>query len=226
MSKKMIVFAPHPDDETLGCGGTIAKRISEGYEILVVVMTDGRHAFSEMLGIDSDPSPEELKEIRREEIKRATKHLGVQEKKIVFLDFEDGKLKENSKEAEEEVTQILKESCPTEVYFPYEKDDHTDHRATNRIIRNSIKKIGLQALKYQYSIYQKYSRFGPIIDKLLNFFRHNIVQIDVSNYLILKEAAIRSFKSETAIISNHQKRPILPKIKGFLRNRERFYLDR
>ena len=73
MKEKIIVFAPHPDDETLGCGGTIAKRIVEGYEVIIVIMTDGRHSYLEMLGIDKDPTPNELKEIRKEEVKRATR---------------------------------------------------------------------------------------------------------------------------------------------------------
>jgi len=226
MSKKIIVFAPHPDDETLGCGGTIAKRISEGYEVLIVVMTDGKYAFSKALGIDSDPSPEELIQIRKEEIKLATKKLGVREENIIFLDFEDGKLGENSKEAEEKVTKILKESCPEEVYFPYGKDDHIDHRAANRIVRNSIEKLDLQTSRYQYSICQRYSRAEPLMDKFLNYFKHNMVQVDIADYLLLKEAAIKTFKSETTIISSKQRRPILTKIRGFLRNRETFYLDR
>lgn len=226
MSKKIIVFAPHPDDETLGCGGTIAKRISEGYEVLIVVMTDGRYAFSKVLGINSDPSPQELKQIRREEMKKAAKNLGVPEENIVFLDYEDESLKENSKEAEQRVTQILKKNRPTEVYFPYEKDDHRDHRATNRIIRNSVKKLGLPTLKYQYSIYQRYSRASPMVDQFLKVFKRNMVQVDISEFLSLKEVAVKEFVSEITIISSRQKRPLLTKIKKFLKNKETFYIDR
>ena len=36
MEKKITVFAPHPDDEILGCGGTIARKKDEGYEIFIV----------------------------------------------------------------------------------------------------------------------------------------------------------------------------------------------
>jgi len=71
MKKKIVVFAPHPDDETWGCGGTIAKKLREGYEILIVVMTDGRYAFKKVLGIDSDPTPEELKEIKKRRNKKS-----------------------------------------------------------------------------------------------------------------------------------------------------------
>lgn len=41
----ILVFAGYPDGEILGCGGTTARRSSEGYEAIVVVLTDGRHAF-------------------------------------------------------------------------------------------------------------------------------------------------------------------------------------
>jgi LmbE family N-acetylglucosaminyl deacetylase len=40
--KSILVFAPHPDDETLGCGGTIANRVREGHEVEIFFMTDGR----------------------------------------------------------------------------------------------------------------------------------------------------------------------------------------
>jgi len=95
--KKIVVFAPHPDDETVGCGGAIAKRISQGYDVLIVVMTDGRHAFSHSLGIHSEPSPEEVKTTRREEIKGVMKIYGLPEENLILLDFEDRKLQENGK---------------------------------------------------------------------------------------------------------------------------------
>ena len=221
----MVIFAPHPDDETLGCGGTIAKRLSEGYEVLIVVITDGRYAFLKMLGIDSDPTPEELKEIRKEEVKRATKILGVPEKNLSFLDLEDGTLEENEEKLERIITQILNENSPAEVYFPYKKDVHPDHRATNRAVRNAVKKLGITVKKYQYSITQKYSRIGPIIDKLLNIFKRNIVYVDISEFLSLKTAAVKEFKSKIGIISSKQQRPLMPDVEKFLRKDEMFYID-
>jgi LmbE family N-acetylglucosaminyl deacetylase len=225
--KITVVFAPHPDDETVGCGGTIAMRTSEEYEVLIIVMTDGRHAFSQVLGINSDPSPAELKQIRRAEMRRAVRALGVPEENITFLDFEDGKLDENSEEAEQKVTQILKENRPTEVFFPYAREDHPDHRATNRIVRNSIKKSGLQPSKYQYSVNQRYARVNPMVDKFLSSFNHKMVQFDISKFLSQKERAMKEFKSEIAIISSKQKRPVLTNstIRRHLRNREIFYVD-
>lgn len=220
------MFAPHPDDETWGCGGTIAKRISEGYEVLIVVMTDGRYAFLTMLGIDSDPTPEELKEIRKEEVKRATGILGVPEENLIFLNFVDGTLENNTEKAEEKVTEILSKNHPVEVYSPCKKDAHPDHRATYRIVRNSIRKLGISAVTYQYSIGQKYLRIGPIIDALLNLLKHNMVRVDISKFLSLKETAVKEFKSELETISSKQQNPIADDVKKFLKSKETFYINK
>ncbi|MDH5482953.1 MAG: PIG-L family deacetylase [Candidatus Bathyarchaeota archaeon] len=225
MSKKIIVFAPHPDDETLGCGGTIAKKISEGYEVLVVVITDGRHSFSKGLGIDSDPAPEEVKEIRRDEVKRATKILGVQEENLAFLNFVDGTLEESESEVQEKVINILRENTPLEIYFPYEKDCHPDHRATNRIVSNAVNKLGIEPIDYRYMISHKYARVGPLINALLDLFRRNIVYVGVSKYLPLKKAALKEFRSELSIISKRQSKPRTKNFKKFLKEKEKFYIS-
>lgn len=224
MNKRIVVFAPHADDEIFGCGGTIAKKLSDGYEIAVVYMTDGRHAFSKVFNINSEPTPDELREIRKDEARRAASIVGLQEENLIFLDFEDGALEQKTVEAQEHVIRILSKNQPVEVYFPYEKDIHPDHRATNRIVRNSIYKLGLAAVKYQYSIMQRYSRFRFLIRALLNLFKHNVVYVDISEFLPVKEAAIKEFESQIAIISCKQKRPIMENFERFLTNKEIFYL--
>lgn len=229
--RRIIVFAPHPDDETFGCGGTIARRISEGYEVVVVVITDGRYSFSVVLGIESDPTPEELKEIRRTETVRATRILGVPEGNLLFLDFEDNTLATREKEVEEKIIEIMKKYTPEEVYFTYEKDYNYDHQATSRIVRRSVQKLGLPCVKYQYSIARPgtcgiYGRVRPLIDVVINVFRKTIVGIDVTEFLNLKDKAISEFKSEISIISKEQKRPITKDIDHFLKNKEMFFLVR
>jgi len=223
--RRIIVFAPHPDDETWGCGGTIAKKLREGYKVLIVVMTDGRYAFKKVLGIDSDPTPEELKEIRKEEVKRAVKILGVPEENLVFLNFIDGELEKHEKEAEEKVVEILSENNPSEIYIPYKKDSHPDHRATYRIVKKAIKKLGLHASLYQYSIGQRYARIGPIIDSLINLFKHHMIRVDISEFLTLKETAVKEFKSEVSIISSKQEKPLAENISKFVKSYEIFYID-
>jgi LmbE family N-acetylglucosaminyl deacetylase len=223
-NKRIIVFAPHPDDETLGCGGTIAKKIAEGYEVLIVVMTDGRFLLQKNSRTDSYPTPEQVKEIRRAEVLRATKILGVPEKNVIFLDFVDGTLKENEKAAEEKIIMVLKKFLPLEVYFPYEKDNHIDHKATNRIVRKVFEKLNLMPKMYGYSIAQKFARVGPIIEFFLNFFYHNIVYVDISKFLSLKREAVNEFKIESSKSPSNKTNFNFKRFDKYLEKKEKFYI--
>ncbi len=222
---RTVIFSPHPDDETLACGGTIAKRAHQGSEVFIVVMTDGRHAFSKLLNIKSEPSPDELKQIRKQELIRALGVLGVPEANLFFLDFEDGMLEENLRAAEERVAEILAATTPTEVYYPHIQDAHPDHQATNRIVKNSVSRTGLKARKFQFSVYRKQLRLRHAMDLFLSVFKHNMIRVDVREFLPLKSKAIREFMSETSIISSKQTEPILERVERYIKSTETFYLD-
>jgi len=226
LADKIVIFTPHPDDETLGCGGTTAKKISEGYEVNVVVLTDGRNALSNVLGIFSDPTPEELKTIRHNELLSAIEILGVPKKNVVFLDFEDGRLDECEKEAEEKIMRILVEKAPREIYFPFKRDAHPDHRATNRIVKRCLRRLESPPISYQYSILHKYSRVGPFLERLLQLFINNRVEVDISGFANLKERAVNEFRSEMPVVSARQKKPPQEHIQKYLKKIEVFYISK
>lgn len=136
MTRRVLVFAPHPDDETLGCGGTIAEKLNEGYDVSVVFMTDGRHSFAGFAEF-TEPTLLEIKTIRKEEAVKATNILGIQEENLIFLDFEDQKLHESEGIAQEKIVRILQEGSPAEVFFPQEREYNTDHRVTNLLVKGS-----------------------------------------------------------------------------------------
>jgi len=223
---RVIVFAPHPDDETLGCGGTIAKKLAEGYEAIVVVMTDGRFLLLKSFGIDDDPSPEQVKDIRRGEVLRATKILGVPEENVIFLDFVDGTLEENEETAEEKVAEILEKYAPSEVYFPFERDAHPDHQAANRIVKRAVEKLNIKPIMYRYMIMHKAARFGPLIESFLSIFKRDRVYVDISEFLPRKREAVKEFKSELTAISPKQSKPHTKDFKKFLKKKETFYIDK
>jgi LmbE family N-acetylglucosaminyl deacetylase len=225
-NRSIIVFAPHPDDETLGCGGTIAKKLAEGYEVIIVVMTDGRFLLLKSFGIDDDPSPEHVKGIRRGEVLRATKILGVPEENVIFLDFVDGTLGENEEAAEEKVAEIIEKHAPSEVYFPFERDAHTDHQAANRIVRGAIEKLGIKPMIYRYTIMHKAAHFGPLIEFIASIFKRDRVYVDVSEFLPLKREAVKEFKSELTALSPIQSKPHTKDFKKFLKKKEIFYVDK
>jgi LmbE family N-acetylglucosaminyl deacetylase len=136
------------------------------------------------------------------------------------------------KEAEAKMESIFEANPPTEIYFPYRKDYNIDHQATNRIISHSVKHLNNPTLGYQYSIAQRFTCIGPLTggwsfqDRLSDLLEHNLVQVDVSKFLPLKKAAIKEFKSQLAILSDKQERPVLTKIERYLGKKETFFLNR
>lgn len=114
---KILVLAPHPDDEVLGCGGTIRKHVEEGHEVFVCI---GTKAYA------PDWSEEFLKE-RPEEIKKAHEILGV--KKTYFLDFPTVKMNTiPQKEVNDAFIRVVRDVNPDIVYIPHLGDLHGDHQ--------------------------------------------------------------------------------------------------
>lgn len=232
MDGKICVFAPHPDDEVLGCGGTIATRLKDGYDVSVVFLTDGRNSLRD-IGVVSEPSPSELKELREEEARRSSRVLGIPQENLVFLRIEDGTLEKNEKLARAKIDELLK-SSPEEVFFPQEREFNIDHRATNHLVQESIRRVGVHPLEYQYIIAWLYPlnilprvHPEPLQNKIMStILRRNVVCIDISDFLSSKKAALDEYQSQLSILSRKQKRPALKDtfVKRFLRNKEVFFV--
>jgi LmbE family N-acetylglucosaminyl deacetylase len=226
LNKTVVVFAPHPDDETLGCGGTIVKKLASGYDVIVVVMTDGRHALSNAFGILQNPTPEEIKAIRKSEAIEAMQILGVPRNNILFLDFEDGTLARanNHKELILKIDEILDKFQPAEVYFPQEKDHHPDHRAASLLLQESIKKLNYPIKGYQYSVGMRYLHLDPLKEKLLNYLKNHCVYVDISEHLSKKIEALGAYKSQIGIVCSDQEHAVIETTERFLKGKELFYL--
>jgi N-acetylglucosamine malate deacetylase 1 len=117
--KRILVVAPHADDETLGMGGTIARYCSEGHSVRVAIVT----------GQGNDPHPiwkSETWEKVRTEARAAMKHLGDPE--LVFYElpavvFADGPIYQTNGI----IDNVIREFDPDELYIPYYHDLHRDH---------------------------------------------------------------------------------------------------
>jgi len=234
MKRKVVVFAPHPDDETLGCGGVIAKKVDEGYDVSVVFMTDGQHSLTE-LGISSKITPMKMKEMRREEAIKATEILGLYESNLLFLDFEDTTLEEKREDVQKRIIKVLKDVSPTEVIFPQEREYNIDHRLTSAIVREAIRITKLHPIEYQYVIAWSFPFYlllhvvGEHTLHLLtsSFLKKKLIRVDIAEFLPLKEAAIKEYKSQITVLSNEQNRPALKHsfLKRFLKNEEKFFVN-
>lgn len=125
---KTIVFSPHPDDDLIGCGGSMAKHIKQGNEITIIYMTSGDAG-----GLKHTKN--ELAEIREKEAKEASKKLGI--KDLIFLKNPDGYLEYNEENLVKIVT-LIREKKPNLVYIPHKTDAHKDHMKTHELAVESI----------------------------------------------------------------------------------------
>jgi LmbE family N-acetylglucosaminyl deacetylase len=90
MALKLLCILAHPDDESLGLGGILAKYGAEGIETYLVTATRGELGWSGPA--EENPGPEALGKMREQELREAARVLGLQE--VVLLDYHDGKLHE------------------------------------------------------------------------------------------------------------------------------------
>lgn len=114
---KVLVIAPHPDDEILGVGGTIAKHTNRGDEVTVCIVTKG------CAPLFSSESVEKV----RGECRNADKYLGVKE--TTFLDFPAAMLEKVPRhELNDAFVRIVQELRPETVYIPHRGDMQLDHK--------------------------------------------------------------------------------------------------
>jgi LmbE family N-acetylglucosaminyl deacetylase len=150
LKQSAIIFAPHQDDETLGCGGTIFQKRRRNAEIKIVFMTDGCRSHAHFM------SEEELKSIRAEEALAAAQILGLSSQDVILLGFKDGQLHKHQAEAIERVTEILQEYQPKQVFIPYYREAPLDHFYTNQIILAALAKTHRQVTVYEYPVWYWY----------------------------------------------------------------------
>jgi LmbE family N-acetylglucosaminyl deacetylase len=213
-----LVFAPHPDDETLGCGGTIAKKRLHGADVHVAFMTDGSGSHQPLIGAD------ELRTLRSGEAEAACAELGVPARDLSFLEIEDGKLAEHRARALGTVRELLARLRPEEVFVPFHADIQPDHEATTSIVRDALATLGARARVFEYPIWfwhhWPWVRLGrnprslrAVLGATLRA-RHTLYRdmrcaADVRETLAVKRAALRRHRTQMERLAANAEWPIL-----------------
>lgn len=138
---RVLVFAPHPDDETLGCGGTMALLRQNNCAIKVVIVTDGGGAGA---------LPEDAVTIRRQETQSALNVLGIDD--IVFFDEPDGSFRNHSAFMQK-VAALLEDFDPDWIFLPSLLDYHRDHVAISHALLQAWRRWRGKARAFFYEIW-------------------------------------------------------------------------
>ncbi len=161
-AQRIAIFAPHPDDAELACGGIICKRLKSGRKTFIVQLTDGRNSHLITYGIRKKPSPFELQEIRKLEVISAERILGNAIENLYFCDIEDGMpcFKNIATKKVIDFIQIIK---PNLILLPYRYETHPDHKATYEIVKQAIENSGADAMIYQYFVGMRTIRYAQVL---------------------------------------------------------------
>ncbi|MEC4884057.1 MAG: PIG-L family deacetylase [Scytonema sp. PMC 1070.18] len=196
--KSAMVFSPHQDDETFGCGGTIALKREQGVPVSVVFLTDGQGCY----GPDY-PNKDEIVQIRKQEALQALGTLGVEPSKIHFLDKEDGTLQQLNSEKRQQIIEqladLIKLYNPEEIYVPHSKDCHKDHEATYVLVKEAIAKAGIQAELLQYPIWMFWR--APLFIMLTPKDIASAYYFSITSVKDKKNEAVNSYSSQLKFLS-------------------------
>ncbi len=192
--KKIVVFAPHPDDELIGAGGSILKWMDEGYETHIIYISDGRAGYTYerknknlIENEETNVSEEELAQIRMNEIDKIIKFLEIPKNNIHKFKIPDQKVREFMQSGIEQSKKIIKDA--DRLVIPSNNNPHVDHQATFDIATKAAKELNLQHNEfYVYAVYLNIK--AP---------KNHKIKIDIKNYNKKVYEALQLYKSQRFI---------------------------
>ena len=182
MAKKILIVAAHPDDEVLGCFGTVARLIKEGYDAYTLILGEGKTSRDEV--------DENALKILREEIKKANEKIGI--KKVFIEHFPDNRFDSVDLLDIIKVISKVKEEVQPDIIFTHYKDDlNIDHQITYKAVITATRPMQNESVKeiYAFEILSSTEWNYPLSFSPDTFF-------DISDTLLLKVDAMKTYRSE------------------------------
>ncbi|HET9062150.1 MAG TPA: PIG-L deacetylase family protein [Candidatus Binatia bacterium] len=219
LARSALVVAPHPDDESLGCGGTILRKRGLAATVTIAFLTDGSHSHERQV------NPADMRVRRRAEALRAAAALDVPESDVVFFDIEDTQLATNERLATEGLRALIRERRPVEVFLPSRFEMPADHRAAYRAGLAAIRATRCRTTIREYPVWlwqhfpwaraENYVGRSPLIraraalranQRLLAGFR---TRCEIAPVLEGKRRALAAHASQMTGIAGHEHWPTL-----------------
>lgn len=149
--QKILIIAPHPDDEALGCGGLMSFAIKNNIDISLIILSKGENSTH-----DERYKKEDIKKVRIGFMYRANESIGLSSDKIHILDFEDGQINLNNTNEINKLKKLIFEIKPEAIFIPCDEEGWTDHINTIHIL-NKIKNEYNNFLIYTYCVWFWYT---------------------------------------------------------------------
>ncbi len=181
---RILIVAPHPDDEVLGCGGTIRRMVNDGHEVAVAIVTKGTPLFPES----------QVRQVR-EEARRAAEVLG---SSLCFLDLPVTTLHLIPEAQINKVfIDLIAERKPDTVLLPFISDRHEDHRQVFDAVMVAMRPNGRGAGVRRIACYETVSETHWAAPGIEKAFEPNWY-VDIGTTLAVKLEAMRCYQSQLA----------------------------
>jgi LmbE family N-acetylglucosaminyl deacetylase len=184
---RFLVLAPHPDDESLGCGGIIAEACARGRPPIVAIMTDGAASHPN----SRDYPPARLAELRAREVRNALACLGLPAERLVLLNAPDGDVPHAGVAAVALAARlaVLADGCDA-ILTSWRHDPHGDHVSAWTIARDAAAFTG--AALWEYPVWGWTLPFGMELPAQAWSCR----RLDIAKHLAAKRRAIAAHASQ------------------------------
>jgi LmbE family N-acetylglucosaminyl deacetylase len=169
----VLVVAPHPDDESIGCGGTLRLHVERGDRVDVVFLTSGELGLEEL-------EPDAARKVREDEAERAAALLGLT--RLEFLRHPDWFVGDTLDAACAGVSQLVEELAPERVLCPHALEAHPDHAAAARVVDRVWERLRRPFQRVAYEVWTPMSEFDDVED--------------ITTVMEVKRAAVRTYASQ------------------------------
>jgi len=186
-NKTVLIVAAHPDDEVLGCFGTVAKMIKDGYKAYTLILGEGKTSRDDKR--DKEAKQDEIDTLQKE-ILLANNTIGIED--VFIYDFPDNRFDSvELLDIIKVIDKIKQQIKPDIIFTHYEKDLNIDHQITYKAVITATRPLEGESVKeiYSFEILSSTEWNYPLSFSPDTFF-------DISNTIESKKIAMGRYDSE------------------------------
>ena len=185
MTKSVLVIAAHPDDDVLGCGGTIARHVNEGDNVSILLLADGEGARGSSTHVEA----------RKHNCISAAACLGVSQNDVIFCNFADNQMDSVALlDIIKVIEGVASKIEPEIIYTHHHGDLNIDHVLTHKAVMTAFRPMPDQSVKaiYGYEVLSSSGWASPYSDSIFTPQHY----VDISSVWDKKLKALEEYDRE------------------------------